>query len=173
MDVETASNAGLVFNPTLQRISAPIWSPFNHPKTTISRSILPSQRGWIVGGGRGVTSGLYLFGLPPRGTSVTLVEGVFDVLSPGLLGVALALLGSSIVLDLQVWLAQRYRRINLWLDPDTKESGKRQKMLAQLRAYGGEVIEIDDVEPGAEEEPARSWAQYRANHIKQLEASRS
>lgn len=62
----------------------------------------------------------YVFGRTPPGSTsrVILVEGIMDLVSPGLWGKGFSLLGSHPSLDLLVKLGNNYKEIILWLDPD-------------------------------------------------------
>lgn len=71
--------------------------------------------------------------------SVVVMEGMFDVVSTGLLGCAVAVLGSKISDAQAQWIAARFRQAVVWFDPDPGHlegvKGAR-KSLRLLRSWG-------------------------------------
>lgn len=100
-----------------RRVCFPIYSPLpgNHPTMLMSRSIVLGEKGWrSFPGGKGN----YIFGrLPPAGGEIILVEGVFDVLSSGMWGRAVALLGKTMSSSLQWYVLENYSSVVIYLDP--------------------------------------------------------
>lgn len=137
VSVDLAERIGICFEPATRRIWAPIWSPLAvNPPSWKSRSVVPGQKGWMSQKGDG---GGYLFGeriTTPRKETVVLVEGVFDVLTPGLWGTALALLGSQIHEALEWWIARTFERVVLLLDPDEAGIGKAKKIEGRFIRWG-------------------------------------
>lgn len=149
-----AQSVGFRFSESRKRIYAPIWSPFaGHPPSYKSRSILPGEKGWMsMKGDRNVD---YLFGeqdIPEGMDQIVLVEGVFDVLTPGLWGQAWALLGSNLGSDMEYWLMrQRLGRVILLLDPDKTGMAKAKQIESRLVRWGMRVDNLtgDYPEPGS------------------------
>lgn len=119
VDAQLCDDAGIEFDPGSQRIYCPTWSPFGLPPSWMSRSILPGEKGWRESGGASKKS-KYLFGVKPAKGPLVLVEGVFDVLTPGLWGNAYALLGSALNAELELWLIREHTSFIVWLDPDAE-----------------------------------------------------
>lgn len=134
---------------TKDRIYVPCTSPMAGKRPMMmSRSIIPGQKGWMAPSG--VDKSKYWFdgGKPVELTAdgqkpLVIVEGIFDVLTPGLLGRAVALLGSRLSTDMESHLGKLFRngqgRILLWLDPDWAGKVAGKKIRAQLRTYGCNV----------------------------------
>jgi hypothetical protein len=128
-----------------------IWVPIQPlspelPKSWIKRSI--DFKGWRIESG--TKRKHYAFGqehIPTDQTSVILVEGVFDVLSPGLLGHAMALLGSSLSGTHMVYIANRFKHVKIWMDPDMPGQNAARKIKQNMVMYG---IEHEVLSPGVE-----------------------
>lgn len=152
VSLQLSEEVGFKYSPATKRIYAPIWSPFIRcPPSWKSRSILPGEKGWMsMKGDQNIN---YLFGAdswPKSLPQIVLVEGVFDVLTPGLWGRAWALLGSNLGQDMEYWLnRQGFLRIVLLLDPDAGE--KAAKIEKRLRSWGNEVLNLTGQypEPGS------------------------
>ena len=97
------------------QVHFPVWSPFGAPPMLMRRSILPGEKGWRS---FPADTGSYLFGDWSGSAYVVLVEGTYDVLTPGLWGRAVAVLGKSLSFDMAMWLASHNRRIFVWFDDD-------------------------------------------------------
>lgn len=114
------------------------------PPVIVYRSVYRWPNKWI--GLPGVRLAYYGFGLnhlPPGISSVLLVEGVYDVLGPGLLGKAVALMGSSFN---PVWAAalkhRGIQRVVTWLDPDEAGRSGTRKVLQTLQAWELKVSSV-------------------------------
>jgi hypothetical protein len=143
-----AAEVGIRYEPSRERIHAPIWSPLQGvPKSYKSRSIIPGQKGWMSRKGDPATG--YLFGKKTSYKNPVIVEGVFDVLTPGLWGSALAILGSQLSEPLKWWIGRTYAAVTLLLDPDAEE--KSRKIANSLRDFGVMVTNLTGVfpEPGS------------------------
>ncbi len=81
----------------------------------------------------------YVFGLPYLYyyPTIVVVEGVFDVLSPGLDGYAIALLGTRMFESTAIWIKQNFKRAVIWLDPGAEQKAK--VIANTLRDYGMET----------------------------------
>ena len=97
------------------QVHFPVWSPFGDPLMLMRRSILPGEKNWRS---FATSKENYLFGEWLVHGPVVLVEGVFDVLTPGLWGRAVATLGKSISFDMAQWMAAHSRRLYIWYDED-------------------------------------------------------
>jgi hypothetical protein len=87
---------------------------------------------------------LYGFGLrhvPPGRRAIALFEGAFDVLTTGLLGWAIALLGTSFDKNWMAYLT-KFDYIVVWLDPDKAGMGARDKLLPQLKSWGIKYFDL-------------------------------
>lgn len=119
---DLAAEIGMLYEPGRRKIHAPIWSPVGLPRSFKSRSVVPGEKGWMSRSGDPAVG--YLFGDPPKRNPV-LVEGVFDVLTPGLWGTALALLGSMLYTPIEWWIARTFPEVTLLLDPDAVVKAKK------------------------------------------------
>jgi hypothetical protein len=130
---QDALEAGALWQ--LPRIHFPIWSPFSgNPLMTIGRDTRPDAKvRWSAFPGN---KSKYLFGKIPKGGEVVVTEGIFHVLSSGLWGQALALLGKVATVDMVVWLLKNFTKITLWLDVH-EESGRHAQgeLLEQLNIF--------------------------------------
>ena len=74
---------------------------------------------------------------------VILVEGIMDIVSSGLLGHSIAMLGSEISSSVALFLANLKCPIYLWSDPD--EAGKKahKKVSSTLLSWGVECVILD------------------------------
>lgn len=94
----------------------------------------------------------YAFGhevIPEESRNVILVEGVFDVLSPGLYGYAMALLGVHLSGTQLAYLVNRFDEFLVWLDPDKPGQLAAHKICKRLNLYGKQAVVFNPgVEPG-------------------------
>lgn len=115
---ELAEEIGILYKD--ERVWFPLTSPFGLIPFLLGRSINPdSTMRWTSFPGE---KGQYVFGGSEKNGPVVLVEGVFGVLSSGLYGKAVALLGSKPSLELLAALVNRYSEVFVWFDPD--EAGR-------------------------------------------------
>lgn len=115
------------------------------PITSPSPDILPAwmkrgtnkDDGWYF---EGEDKKNYCFGLEAvrdsGRKSCVLVEGIFDVLTPGLHGYAIALLGTRLHDLLTTWLEMFVETVYVWLDPGVQESYKAKKIVNIIRQLG-------------------------------------
>lgn len=109
----------------------------------------PDVSGWMVQP-REVNKDNYWFN--PTGIDnpghIVLVEGIFDVLTPELLGNAIALLGTKLYEDACHWLLERCPKVVIWMDEDGP--GQKAKRDIKMMLDGlMPVAEINyDKEPG-------------------------
>lgn len=118
----------------------------NAPPLQTSRSIWPSQRGWVVTGSR---RGYFYGILPQNSDTIILMEGINDVIGSGLYGKAIAMLGTTLGADVQAHLfAKGFRNIIIWLDPDAAGLSGAAKLKKQLRGIFPSVkVLFHPVEP--------------------------
>lgn len=147
---EIAERVGIL--ATQDRIHVPCRSPLPHRHPIfMSRSIVPGQKGWMTA--RGVDKSNYWFDgnhaieLTADGEKpLILVEGIFDVLTPGLLGRAVAVLGSKLSVGMESWLARMHGRgcgrVLIWFDPDDAGELGAKAIMAKLRTYGCNVERV-------------------------------
>ena len=142
---EVAEHVGIL--ATSSRIYVPCYSPFGGKQPMMmSRSILPGQKGWMAP--TGVDKSKYWFWQGIRHRCLILVEGIFDVLTPGLNGFAVALLGSKLGADLEVNISRiPLNKVLLWLDPDEPGVLASKRILGQLRAYGLQAERVGSYMP--------------------------
>lgn len=112
------------------------------PLTSFSKDALawarrsPIRPGWMVGS---IDKENYVFGPVrniPQMNTLWLVEGVFDLLSPGLYHTGVSLLGSDLSPSFNRWLARWLSPttpVILWLDNDETGRRKAPKLAHQLR----------------------------------------
>jgi hypothetical protein len=119
ISIDTAHKAGLLYNSSNRCLYFPVNSPVpKHPTQYIHRNIddkiYKSQKGLNKKMG-------FVFGLRhvKQTEKIIIVEGPFDVLSPGLLGHAIALCGTQLFLTTNFWLSD-FKEVNIWLDPDAE-----------------------------------------------------
>ena len=157
-----SAEVGLLYESGRERIHAPIWSPLQGvPKSYKSRSIIPGQKGWMSRKGDPATG--YLFGKRTLYTRPVFVEGVFDVLTPGLWGTALALLGSQLSEPLKWWISRTFKWVVLLLDPDAVV--KSQKIAIGLQNFGVHVTNLTGSfpEPGSCTKGELEWLKEVTN----------
>ena len=65
-----------------------------------------------------------------------LVEGIFDILSSGMLGYAVALLGSDISKGVAKWVESMHCPVYLWADPDAAGYKAQEKVAEKLLHWG-------------------------------------
>ena len=151
VDNDTAMVSRIYYHEESQHLYVRLESPEpRQPSSWVKRRINP-EGGWIVA--PGTTRSKYAFGwdfIPAARDQVILVEGIFDVLSPGLLGFAVATMGSVLSLDLLAWVSSRFKYVWLWYDPDAAGDKAREAISFALRAWGIPYSVINtDVDPGA------------------------
>jgi hypothetical protein len=97
---------------------------------------------WLVE--KGIDRKFYCFGIdvlrPAK--DVILVEGIFDVLTPGFHGYAIAILGTQLHDTLLVWLEMNREKVYLWLDPDEAGMKATRVIRKRLELAGVDVEEI-------------------------------
>lgn len=97
---------------------------------------------WI-GPGKDFPKPSYVFGARHLVRSLTaplvIVEGMFDIVAPGLLGRGIAILGSSISDDQAAWISSRYRNTVVWFDPDRAGRKGARRVARTLRTWGCSV----------------------------------
>lgn len=120
------------------------------PQSWIKRRISPEGH-WVVA--PGTTRSRYAYGwdwIPRTRSQVIIVEGVFDVLGPGLLGYAMATLGTTLSTDLLTWINNRFRHVWLWYDPGEAGDKGRKAVTFALRAWGiSHSVLRTDTDPGS------------------------
>jgi hypothetical protein len=97
----------------------------------LKRSI--NSKIWLQPTGIDKTCYVYTGGASQRFNSrdIVLVEGVFDLLVPGLLGFGAAILGSSLSDDHLLWLHRNQYRVMLWMDNDEAGDEAKVRILSQ------------------------------------------
>lgn len=122
------SNAELRYNKASGDLLFPIEPCVEiYPDAYIKRKVFPEVGASYISDSVPKKKGGYLFGkhsLIPGNAGIILVEGVFDVLSPHLLGYAVALMGTQLFLSQAIWLKNNYKNIIIWLDPDAVIAAK-------------------------------------------------
>jgi DNA primase len=68
--------------------------------------------------------------------AIVMVEGTFDLLSSGLLGYGVALLGTAINDTWASWVKKNFRAVAVWLDPDEAGRAGAVKIGKRLNAWG-------------------------------------
>lgn len=135
-----------IYIPVTSQVAgdAPFW---------MHRSILPDSHGWMA---PPVTpKSAYWFGYPQywrcyqadkdirgAGCPLLLVEGIFDVLTPGLYGNAVALLGSQLSAVLEAYIGHVHPEVWLWLDNDDAGIEGSYKIYKQLLNLGVKVRNV-------------------------------
>lgn len=115
------------------------WS-CEYPTEYLRRHITYKNSKWIHF--TGTHTSRYGFGQPQHsGETVIWVEGVFDVVAPGLLGCAVALLGTVFREDVILWANKRGIQSHVvWLDPDDAGCWGTRKAAKLLTYYGHKPI---------------------------------
>lgn len=132
-----AESAGIKWDGTY--LYFPIWSPFGG--TSWVRRAL-TQKVYYSDAPPGVP---YLFGKRDIKDRIqcVLVEGVFDLLAPGLWGGGFAILGSNIDGNLERWLrAQHFGELVLWLDADETGFKKAHTLHPRLQQWHPNVVRV-------------------------------
>lgn len=93
--------------------------------------------------------------IPKDRTNVLLVEGLYDILAPGLLGYAFTMFGTNLSDGWMRYIRKRSWIVNLWLDPDGPGKDAAKKMKQQFYDWqipvGRDFIEdgfARETEPG-------------------------
>lgn len=121
-------------------IYLPVWAPATGTNAYVRRNISGSGGRYYNDGTPGVA---YVLGEQKnkRKDMVVLVEGPFDLLSPGLWGVGYSLLGSELYPAVESWLKrQGFGRISVWFDPDDTGITKGAKVASRLRRWHPNVV---------------------------------
>lgn len=140
---------GIRYDAERGSIKVPIHSPApEFPLSYQVRSISPGGHWYTEAKERKE----YCFGLPwvpPNRKEILLVEGIFDVLSPGWLGYAIATLGTTLSDTLCLFLASRFSFIHIFYDPDMAGRSGSGRVLHQIRMAGcmAECVRAS-IEPG-------------------------
>lgn len=149
VDAALANQVGILYSYERDAISVPIHSPaLEFPRSYQTRSISPGGHWYTEAKERKE----YCFGLPwipPNRKEILLVEGIFDVLSPGWLGYAIATLGTTLSDTLCLFLASRFSFIHIFYDPDMAGRSGSGRVLHQIRMAGcmAECVRAS-IEPG-------------------------
>lgn len=124
---ETCKAAKLRYVPGVEEIFFPITSPLMNAKPSYWRRKIFEKSYKSLPGVKKAEYG-YVFGLEhvQQRDVVILVEGPFDVLTPGLLGYAVGLLGVEIPLNIILWLGD-FKKVYCYLDPDAYDASKKWK----------------------------------------------
>ncbi len=128
-----------------KRILFPVSCPMGRPDEWIWRRL--DHGSWM---GPKYPKGLYWFGQCATKHPV-LVEGVFDLLTPGLWGHGWALLGTNLSAHLECWLAgQDFETITIWFDNDPPGRRRAQQLKKRLNAWidTRTVFGKPDTDPG-------------------------
>lgn len=143
-----ALTTGIEYRRETSEILVPVTAPSPEYLTAFMRRKI-NDRGWFFEGGDDKKP--YAFGWEYLGgrRSCVLVEGIFDVLSPGLLGYGIALLGTRLHELLLIWLEHNVDFCHIWLDPGEMEEHKAERISQQLGCVGiaNKVLKMKQ-EPG-------------------------
>lgn len=107
------------------------------PPRTIYRRLSGNLQKWVSLPGTAMAN--YGFGLRHVKkclNSVVVLEGTFDLLSSGLLGYGIALLGTSMNDSWAAWMKSRFRAVVIWLDPDDAGEAGSSKISSRLTKWG-------------------------------------
>lgn len=97
---------------------------------------------WI---GPGIAQGSYVFGyrhIKP-GPGVLIFEGAHDILATGLLGYGIAILGSDLSDAQANFIAERWSKCVVWLDPDKAGTKGTRVILNQLSRWGKGRLDVE------------------------------
>lgn len=160
-----ALNVGIQADPVTSTVYVPVTSQLlNEPPFWMYRSIREGSFGWMAP--PQTPKSAYWFGYPQyhqcrevheglqnKPHPPILVEGIFDVLSPGLWGWGVALLGSKLSPLLEAFLGAVHTEVWLWMDNDGPGRIAQKTIAGQLSAIGVRVVEIqypdDRKDPGS------------------------
>lgn len=78
--------------------------------------------------------------IPEDRKAILLVEGIYDILSSGLLGYAVALLGTNLSVSWLRYIKKRGWKIILWLDPDRAGRSASAKYTKAFEEWGIPVV---------------------------------
>lgn len=144
---------GTYYHPREERIYFPI-TPLSpeYPPSWVSRSVHNHLKDWRVLPGTDKEHYVYLWNkriLAQDNYPIILVEGVFDVLSPGIHQHGVALLGSTLSDTHSVWLDNHYHTF-LWRDPDLAGEHLERK-LRTSRLVDKVIVGSPGRDPGSHE----------------------
>lgn len=151
VSVNDAVRYGIRWEPGARELYLPIWSPLLGKTSWVRRKI--DGKAYYNDGARNIS---WLFGRENqvRKDYIIIVEGPFDVLSPGLWGQAVSLLGSNMSEQVEMWLHEmQFSEIYLWLDPDSAGFQKAPEIMNRLQKWHPRVIRMhgfafDQRDPG-------------------------
>jgi hypothetical protein len=111
------------------------WSE-EFPVEFLRRRILQPGSKWVHY--KGVNTLEYGFGLRDHFSEVVvIVEGIFDVITPQLLGIAVANLGTNVGRNMATWVfSKRPKKCIVWLDPDEAGIRGTAKVADALTSWG-------------------------------------
>ena len=127
-DPATLDKLGVWYDEEEDRVCIPIQPVLpgggNVERPYMSRHTDPDVKGWKAQP-PGIEKEQYWFtaGRIPNRRAIILVEGIFDVLTPRLEGIAIATLGTKLSPAMQDWFWLNSPDVYLWYDPD--EAGER------------------------------------------------
>lgn len=96
---------------------------------------LPGAKWLVLPGTDRSQYGFGIRHLRPGQKRIVLFEGTFDLLATGMLGCAIAILGTSLNDSWMAWLRKRGFEVVLWLDPDAAGERGAQKLKSRLRTW--------------------------------------
>lgn len=107
------------------------------PQRVIYRRLSGGLQKWICLPGTAMAN--YGFGLRHLNKglrAVVVMEGTFDLLSSGLLGYGVALLGTALNDSWASWIKSRFSAVAIWLDPDDAGMAGSGKISSRLDKWG-------------------------------------
>lgn len=141
--------AMIMYSPARDRLYFPISSPSPELEKAYHTRTLKPEGKWIT---TAKERSNYCFGLqwiPKEIKEIVLVEGIFDILSPGWLGYGIATLGTVLSDSLLLYISSRYQRVTVWYDPDEAGVKGAREVSRKLHYAGVDVISVDaSFEPG-------------------------
>lgn len=114
----------------------------------MSRSTNPTTKGWLFRSEEDAHKDRYWYnplGLRPESQTIILVEGVFDVLSPQLLGAAIAICGTNLT-EYHEDALKNAKRVIVWLDAD--QAGRKAARFRVSRQVPNSSFISYNKEPG-------------------------
>lgn len=149
--VEESLQYRICYSENSNEIYIPVYSLTpGYRANWMRRKVYHKSGGWKAV--LGMEKNFYAFGhmdIYKSATSVVIVEGIFDVLTPKLQGYAIALLGINMSGTQLCYLVDHFDKFYLWLDPGGPARKAVKKITEQLEMYGKKVINLEtESDPG-------------------------
>lgn len=135
VDPKTAHDLGMKYSASQNSLYVPLTPVSDElPMSWQTRKLMPNSYWRNL---RGQKASQYYFGdINTLFDVAILVEGVMDVVVPGLYGMAYSFLGSKMSAEQAAWLASNFSAVIVWMDPDLAGDKAVLGVMPRLKAWG-------------------------------------